>query len=272
MQLFDIDGAVARRAGSMLEVIAGFDSVHDVIVTQSLPEVARAPVVDRVALAETRLSAPVRPARLFQVGLNYDSHVAELGVPPPDRPVFAVTATGAALADPGAAITIPSSNPREIDYEAELAVVIGATAFGVTAHDAWNVVAGITASNDVSARDLQRAGLRTGDLTAGKMLPGFKPLGPGLLTTDEARTGPTPLRLAVNGTVRQSADSSELIFSVPELIEAISRDHALQAGDVIMTGSPAGVGLSTGAFLAAGDVVTITLGPLPALRNVFQAQ
>jgi 2-keto-4-pentenoate hydratase/2-oxohepta-3-ene-1,7-dioic acid hydratase in catechol pathway len=269
MQLFDVGGAVARRAGRKLEVLSGFDSLHELIVTQGLLEVAHARVVDVMSLADAHLSAPVRPTRLFQVGLNYHSHLAELGVPAPGRPLYGVAPPGTALTDPDAPISIPTANPHEIDYEAELAVVIGAPAAGVTAHDAWNVVAGITACNDVSARDLQRGGLATGDITAGKLLPGFTPLGPGLLTADEARSGPIPIQLAVNDTVRQSADSGQMIFSVPELIQAISCDHALRPGDVILTGSPGGVGLSTGTFLAPGDVVTITLGPLPPLRNTF---
>ncbi|WP_140687534.1 fumarylacetoacetate hydrolase family protein [Mycolicibacterium hodleri] len=267
-QLFDLGGAVARRAGAMLEVLGGCDSLNELIVTQSLSELEHAPAIDRVPLADVRFVAPVRPTRLFHVGLNYHSHLAELGVPTPKRPVYAVAASGAALADPDSSIRIPSSNPHEIDYEAELAVVLGASASGVVARNAWNVVAGITAANDVSARDLQRLALGTGDLTAGKMLPGFKPLGPGLLT-DAAHAGPISIRLSVNGTVRQSDDSSQMVFSVPELIEIISRDHALQPGDVILTGSPAGIGLVTSNFLHTGDVVTVTLGPLPMLRNVF---
>jgi 2-keto-4-pentenoate hydratase/2-oxohepta-3-ene-1,7-dioic acid hydratase in catechol pathway len=269
MQLFDVGGAVARRAGMTLEVLSGFDGLHQLIVTQALPEVAHAPVIDVMPLADAHFYAPVRPTRLFQVGLNYHSHLAELGVSAPGRPLYGVAQPGASLTDPDAPISIPTANPHEIDYEAELAVVIGAPATGVRAHDAWNIVAGVTACNDVSARDLQRVGLATGDITAGKLLPGFTPLGPGLLTSDEARSGPIPIRLAVNDTVRQSADSSQMIFSVPELIQAISCDHALQPGDVILTGSPAGVGLSTGTFLAPGDVVTVTLGPLPLLRNAF---
>jgi 2-keto-4-pentenoate hydratase/2-oxohepta-3-ene-1,7-dioic acid hydratase in catechol pathway len=272
MQLFDIGGAVARRRGAMLDVLAGLDSLPEMIVAQSLSAAEHAPVIDVIPLAGTRLSGPVRPTRLIQVGLNYHSHLAELAVPAPARPIYAITPAGAAVTDPDTPITIPAANPDEIDYEAEMAVVIGATATGVAACDAWNVVAGITACNDVSARDLQRVGLGTGDLTAGKLLPGFTPLGPGLLTADEARLGRMPIRLAVNGEVRQSSDTGQMVFSVPDLIEAISRDHVLQPGDVIMTGSPAGVGLSTGAFLVPGDVVTVTLGPLPPLRSVFRAE
>ncbi len=135
----------------------------------------------------------------------------------------------------------------------------------------FDSLAGLTACNDVTARALQRAGLRNGDVTAGKMLPGFTPFGPGLLIVDELRARRLTIELAVNDEMRQSAEANQMIFSIPELIDAISHAHGLRPGDVIMTGSPAGVGSATGTYLAPGDVVTVTVAPLPSLRNVVCA-
>jgi 2-keto-4-pentenoate hydratase/2-oxohepta-3-ene-1,7-dioic acid hydratase in catechol pathway len=270
MQLFQTDHGVARRRGDALEVLAGLADLHTLIVDGSVAAAADAPVTDVVPLDGTALSAPVRPRRLIQVGLNYHSHLAEIGMPAPERPMYAITDVGDALGGPGGVVTFPAGHPDEVDHECELAVVIGAPASRVAARDAWGVVAGVTACNDVSARDIQKRGFATGDNLAGKMLPGFKPLGPGLLTADEAASGPIPLRLAVNGEVRQDTDSGQMVVPIPDLVAAITAEHDLVPGDVIMTGSPAGVGFFTGRYLVPGDVVEIWLGPLPPLRTTFE--
>jgi 2-keto-4-pentenoate hydratase/2-oxohepta-3-ene-1,7-dioic acid hydratase in catechol pathway len=166
-------------------------------------------------------------------------------------------------------IHFPADDPDQVDHECELAVVIGAHAHHVDAAHAWSVIAGVTACNDVSARGLQRAGFATGDFGAGKMLPGFKPLGPGIITADEACRGPIEIRLTVNGDQRQEADSSQMVFTIERLIEIISAEHELFPGDVLMTGSPSGVGFFTGKYLSDGDIVDVFVGSMPPLRNSF---
>jgi 2-keto-4-pentenoate hydratase/2-oxohepta-3-ene-1,7-dioic acid hydratase in catechol pathway len=271
MQLFDSDRGVLRRSGDAYEVLDGLDDLHALVVEGRLEAARTAASTGKVALDEVALRAPVRPARLFQVGLNYASHLAEIGRDAPESPMYALTEVTDQVSGPGATITFPADDQDQVDYESEIAVVVGAAAHQVPAADAWSVVAGVCACNDVSARGLQRAGFATGDLAAGKMLTGFKPLGPGLLTTDEVVDQPIGLSLTLNGEVRQQASSAEMVFSIPTLIEVISAEHELVPGDVIMTGSPAGVGIFTGRFLQPGDVVEVTCGDLPPLRNRFAA-
>jgi 2-keto-4-pentenoate hydratase/2-oxohepta-3-ene-1,7-dioic acid hydratase in catechol pathway len=270
VQLFNTDQGVARRDGDTLQLLDGLVDLHDLIVDGRLAECADAAVRATAPIEEAVLRAPVRPTRLVQVGLNYRSHLAEIGRPAPDAPMYTITDAGSSLTDPGAAIVAPADNRDQVDHECEIAVVIGAAAHNVRADDAWSVIAGLTACNDISARDLQREGLMAGNLTAGKMLAGFKPLGPGLLTGDDALGTTLPIELTVNGETRQSSTSDDMVFSIATLIEIISAEHELRAGDVIMTGSPAGVGFFSGRFLADGDVIDIVLGPLPPLRNTFK--
>lgn len=270
MQLFQTTRGVARRRGPVLELLGGLDDLPALLATGSLGSVAEAGVVDEIALPDAVLLAPVRPGRLFQVGLNYASHLAEVGLTAPDRPIFAVADAADSVSGPDAVVLLPPDHPDHVDHECEVAVVIGAPAAGVTAASAWSVIAGVTAADDVTARDVQRDGLAAGDRVAGKMLPGFTPLGPGLLTADEAAAGPLLMRLTVNGETRQETDTAEMVFGIPELVAAVSAERPLVPGDVILTGSPAGAGFTTGRYLRPGDVVEITLGPLPPLRTTFE--
>jgi 2-keto-4-pentenoate hydratase/2-oxohepta-3-ene-1,7-dioic acid hydratase in catechol pathway len=272
MQLFQTAHGVARRDGDDLVVLAGEPSLHSMIV-EGRTAAAREAAGERIiALSDAVLGAPVEPTRLIQVGLNYHSHLAEIGIPQPERMMFAVTEAGDSVNGPDASVTLPLDS-EQVDHECEIAIVVGAPASKVSATDAWSVIAGLTACNDVSARDLQRAGLATGDRTAGKLLPGFKPLGPGLLTADDARpgveSGSLAITLTVNGTQRQHAAVTDMVFPIPAIIELVSAEVDLVPGDVIMTGSPAGVGFFVGRFLGDGDVVEITLGSLPPLRTNF---
>jgi 2-keto-4-pentenoate hydratase/2-oxohepta-3-ene-1,7-dioic acid hydratase in catechol pathway len=161
---------------------------------------------------------------------------------------------------------LPAEASERVDYEGEMAVVIGRAASDVDTADAWSYIAGVTAANDVTARDIQMQGLPIGDFTTAKTFPSFKPLGPGLITGSEAR-GTLSIRTSVNGEVRQDAHTDELIFAIPDILATVSRTVALQPGDVILTGSPAGVGLMKDVFLAPGDIVEVRLGDLPPLRN-----
>jgi 2-keto-4-pentenoate hydratase/2-oxohepta-3-ene-1,7-dioic acid hydratase in catechol pathway len=161
---------------------------------------------------------------------------------------------------------LPADAPDRVDYEGEMAVVIGRAASDIDVADAWSYIAGVTAANDVTARDVQRQRLPSGDFTTAKTFPSFKPLGPGLITGSEARQT-LSIRTSVNGEVRQDASTDELIFAIPDILATVSKTVALQPGDVILTWSPAGVGLMKEVFLAPGDIVEVTLGDLPPLRN-----
>jgi 2-keto-4-pentenoate hydratase/2-oxohepta-3-ene-1,7-dioic acid hydratase in catechol pathway len=271
VQLFTTDRGVARRLGDLLQVLdVDLVGVHEAILSGRLEDLTTAPVKELLQLTDARLQLPVRPRRLVQVGLNYKSHLDEIGASRPDKPMFRVSEPGDALCGPDSTVRFPPEAPAQVDHECEIAVVIGAPAAAVAAGDAWNVVAGITACNDVSARDLQRAGFATSDYTAGKLLPGFKPLGPGLLTANEVRDRTIEISLTVNGELRQKADTSELVCPIPELIEIISAEQSLEPGDVVITGSPSGVGFFTGKFLKPGDVVDVTVANLPPLRTTFE--
>lgn len=265
------DGIARRDGDTLLLLDTELTDLHQAIVDGQLDGLDEAPVRDRIALEDATFLAPVRPQRLGQVGLNYRSHLEEVGAPEPERMIFAVSDCAAAVGGPDTVIHFPADAPDKVDHECEIAVVIGRTASNVPADEAWSVVAGITACNDVSARDLQREGIAKGDVGAGKMLPGFKPLGPGLITVDEVNSGPITISLSVNGVERQRADTSEMVFSIPEIIATMTAAHTLEPGDVVITGSPAGVGAFAGRFLADGDVVEISVGDLPPLRNTFAA-
>jgi 2-keto-4-pentenoate hydratase/2-oxohepta-3-ene-1,7-dioic acid hydratase in catechol pathway len=262
---------IGRRNGQDLDLLdTDISDLHDAVVAGELSSLADAPVRGTIALADAELLAPIRPTRLGQVGLNYRSHLEETGAPEPERMIFAISDCSDAINGPDSTIYFPDFAPDKVDHECEVALVIGTRASNVPADEAWSVIAGITACNDVSARDVQREGIARGDFGAGKMLPGFKPLGPGLVTPDEVMSGPIRLSLSVNGVERQNADTSEMVFTIPQIIETITADQTLEPGDVVITGSPAGVGAFAGRFLVDGDVVEVTVADLPPLRNTFK--
>jgi 2-keto-4-pentenoate hydratase/2-oxohepta-3-ene-1,7-dioic acid hydratase in catechol pathway len=183
-----------------------------------------------MTLAEARVLAPVSaPATVVVVGFNYRTHVAETGAALPAAPPLAVLPAGpgvtAAWNDD---VELPASAPAQVDYEGELAVVIGRPARAVRAADAWRYVGGLTVVNDLSARDVQRRAMSERDpaLGLGKLFPGFKPCGPALVTLDELGADSLDLELEtrVNGELRQRARTSELLFPIPALLEAATRD------------------------------------------------
>lgn len=195
------------------------------------------------------------PGKIIAVGLNYRSHAAELGMAVPDEPVLFMKPPSAVIAD-GEAIILPPSY-GQIDYEAELAVVIGKTARGVGVDEAAAYVLGYTCANDVTARDLQK---QDGQWTRSKSFDTFCPLGPWVESL-----APTPdslVELVLNGEVRQSAPVSDMIFSPLELVAFISGVMTLEPGDVILTGTPPGVGA-----LNAGDKVIVKIDGIGELVN-----
>lgn len=195
------------------------------------------------------------PGKIIAVGLNYRSHTAELGMELAPEPVLFMKPPSSVIG-PGGAIVLPGAS-RQVDYEAELAIVIGKTARKVTVDEAASHVLGYTCANDVTARDLQRL---DGQWTRSKSFDTFCPLGPWLETRPPAPE--SKVELFLNGARRQSATISDMIFSPLELVAFISGVMTLNRGDVILTGTPLGVG-----GMKAGDEVTVRIDGIGELTN-----
>jgi 2-keto-4-pentenoate hydratase/2-oxohepta-3-ene-1,7-dioic acid hydratase in catechol pathway len=216
-----------------------------------------------------KLLAPVEPRDILCVGLNYKKHAAESGAEPPVHPVLFLKNSGA-VQNPGDPIVLPRKlRSDEVDYECELAVVIGKRCHNVARADALAHVLGYTCANDVSARDWQKKG-GGGQWCRGKTFATFCPLGPALVTTDEI---PDPnqlgIRTILNGAAMQDWHTSDMIFDVPTLIEFLSASMTLNPGTVILTGTPHGVGFARTppVFLQPGDSVTIEIDAIGQLTN-----
>ena len=199
---------------------------------------------------------PTDPTKIVCIGRNYADHAAELGNDVPDRPLLFLKPPNA-LAGHGDTVTVPAGKDR-IDWEAELAVVIGEQCKAVDADDAMDVVAGFTCMNDVSNRDDQN---REQNWVRGKAFDNAAPLGPVTATPDEVPADAS-VELRVNGETKQSSDRGHLIFDVPTLIEEITTYLTLEAGDVIATGTPEGVGA-----LANGDTVEVEVEGVGTLEH-----
>lgn len=201
-----------------------------------------------------RLALP-SPGKIIAVGLNYRSHAAELGMTVPDEPILFMKPPSALIGD-GEAIVLPPG-AGQVDYEAELAVVIGKRARSVTAAEAPGFILGYTCANDVTARELQA---KDGQWTRSKSFDTFCPVGPAVETGTPA---PEALvELVLNGEVRQSAPLSDMIFPPLQLVEFISGIMTLEPGDVILTGTPPGVGA-----LASGDMAAVRVAGVGVLEN-----
>lgn len=206
-------------------------------------------------LDAVRLLAPVIPSKVIGIGRNYADHAAEMGGTAPAQPLMFLKPT-TALIGPDEPIVLPPES-TEVHYEAELAVVIGRLCRRVAAADAASVILGYTCGNDVTARDLQRS---DGQWTRAKGFDTFCPLGP-WIDTELDPSGVT-VECELNGVTVQSASTSTLIHGIPALIEAVSAVMTLLPGDVILTGTPAGVGA-----IASGDEVAVTVSGLGTLVN-----
>lgn len=216
-----------------------------------------------------RLLAPIVPADILCIGLNYREHAKESNSSIPTHPMLFIKA-GNTLNHPGAPVHVPRRSSM-IDYEGELAVVIGRDAKHVSKADALNYVLGYTIANDVSARDWQREkSLGGGQFARGKSFDGFCPLGPDLVTADEiANPNALAIRTMLNGEVMQNSTTADMIFDVPTLIESLSSTMTLRAGSVILTGTPSGVGFARTppVWLKAGDTIAIEIEKLSRLEN-----
>lgn len=226
-------------------------------------------VTERV-VAVGELLAPVEPVTIFGIGLNYRKHTEQLGLALVERPLVFMK-SGNTVQRPGGVIEIPRMLASEaVDYEGELAVVIGKTCKNATRENALSFVLGYTVANDVSARDWQFK-LGGGQFCQGKSFDTFCPLGPVLVTVDElGDAGELKLETTVNGVVRQEGSTADLIFDVRELIVFLSASKTLLPGTVILTGTPGGAGhtMKPPVYLKAGDVVSVTIEGIGTLTNV----
>jgi acylpyruvate hydrolase len=221
-------------------------------------------------MSSVRLLAPVPdPEKIICLGLNYRDHAEESCAEIPAAPMWFGTFANSLIGS-GQEIVLPAAHPDYVDYEAELAVVIGRRGTRIDAADALSHVAGAMPFNDVSARDLQ---LQNTLWTSGKALDTFAPCGPALVTLDEAGDlGSLGLRTKINGKLVQEGTTANLIFSVAESIAWLSRTMTLEPGDIIATGTPAGVGGPQGIFLRDGDTVEVEVDGLGTLSNPVRAE
>ena len=213
---------------------------------------------DVARLDSVRLLSPVDPPKIICVGLNYVSHIAEMELEQPEFPMLFMK-PHTAITHPGDPIVYPKGGV-EVEYEAELTAVIGKTARRVSEHEASDYVLGYTCANDVTQRAIQRAEMAKGAMLVSKGFDTFCPLGP-VIDTD---VDPSNLDLSarVNGETRQSGNTSDLLFGVAKLVSYASEAMTLVPGDVILTGTPAGVGP-----IAPGDVVEVEVEGIGVLRN-----
>lgn len=248
---------------------AALETVHEIATVAAT---SGALATRLIPFDEVELLAPVpRPGKVVAVAVNYRSHGTEQDREPPDHPVLFAKLT-TAVVGPGAEIRWDPRLTQAVDYEAELAVVIGRTCRRVDVAHALDYVLGYTCLDDVSARDLQYADRR---FMRAKSLDTFCPMGPWLVTPDEVGDPQTlRLRCLVNGDVRQDASTADMVFGIAELISFSSQAFTLEPGDVIATGTPAGVGWfrEPPLMLHEGDEVTVEIEHIGRLTNVCREE
>ncbi|MBS1821187.1 MAG: fumarylacetoacetate hydrolase family protein [Acidobacteria bacterium] len=271
---FSKKDSTARTPGVLVgeEVVdltgMGFPDVLSIVEggDRALAEIsAKLDKAPHLSLAAVKLLAPIRPPRIFCIGLNYARHAAESKMAVQKVPTVFMKLTSSVVG-PGVPVVLPkiSSQP---DYEAEFAVVVGKPGYQISASEWKKYVFGYTIVNDVSARDIQ---LATSQWTLGKSFPTFTPLGPSIVSADEvADPHALAISLTIDGETLQSSNTSDLIFKLPELIEHISHLTPLEAGDVISTGTPEGVGLgrTPQRWLKPNEEMVVTIEKLGSLRN-----
>lgn len=223
----------------------------------------------RIARADVRLLAPVPdPEKIICMGLNYRDHAEEAHQEIPEHPRWFAKFANSLIGD-GEPIVLPAAHPDFVDYEAELAVVIGRRCHAVPEDEALDCVAGAMPLNDVSARDLQ---LQNPLWTSGKAIDTFAPCGPALVTLDEiGDLGDLAVRTRVDGELLQDGSTKEMIFGVAETVAWLSRTMTLEPGDIVATGTPAGVGAFQGRFLRDGQTVEVEIEGLGAVSNPIRA-
>jgi 2-keto-4-pentenoate hydratase/2-oxohepta-3-ene-1,7-dioic acid hydratase in catechol pathway len=259
------------RDGSVVDAWDALDgegpTIRDLLISGRLGELEAADGPG-TPLAEVRLHPPVPdPEKIIGIGLNYTDHAAEARIDPPPSPTFFAKFANALRAD-GVTVALPASS-QKVDYEAEVAFVVGRRARDVSEADAIEYLAGYTLLNDLSARDLQFA---TPQWMPGKVFDGSAPCGPAIVTPDEA--GPADaigIALDLNGERMQEDTTAGLIFSIPQLVAHLSSLMTLEPGDIVSTGTPAGVGgaRDPSVWLRPGDEVVVSSPQLGRLRTTI---
>jgi 2-keto-4-pentenoate hydratase/2-oxohepta-3-ene-1,7-dioic acid hydratase in catechol pathway len=262
------DAGSGPRAGVLRggdRVVEAGRSLRHLIAVSRLAEPSDA---EEIPLSDVQLLPPIpNPDKIICIGLNYRSHAEEAGVEAPETPTFFAKFRNALVAD-GSEVALPAASGK-VDYEAEVAFVIGRRAKDVSEPDALDHVAGYMLLNDLSARDLQFA---TPQWMPGKVFDGSAPCGPALVTPDEAgAVDQIAFALDLNGERMQEASTSDLIFSAAELVERLSRWMTLEAGDIVSTGTPSGVGSvrQPRVWLKPGDEISITSPTLGELLTTI---
>ncbi|WP_263357407.1 fumarylacetoacetate hydrolase family protein [Acidicapsa ligni] len=255
-------GYLLEATSEVADLSSSFSDTLAVISSAARPATPAA----KLPLADVKLHAPLaNPPRIFCIGLNYRDHAIESKMELPKFPVVFFKMVPSIIAS-GENIVLPSIT-QEPDYEAEFAVVLGKGGYRIPAYSAMDHVYGYTVLNDVSARDIQ---FSTSQWSLSKSLPTFCPLGPAIVTADEiADPHALDIQLSIDGEVLQHSNTRELIFRIPELIEYISSITELLPGDIISTGTPAGVGLgrTPKRWLKAGETVTVSIEGLGQIVN-----
>ncbi|WP_342357780.1 fumarylacetoacetate hydrolase family protein [Rhodococcus qingshengii] len=217
------------------------------------------------------LGAPVpEPRQIFAIGLNYADHARETGLPAPEYPVV-FTKFVTSLSGPLTSVILPSGT---VDYEAELVAVVGKTARAIDADEAWDYIAGLMVGQDLSERDVQTRGGASAQWSLGKSLPGFSPCGPALVSLDEVENRENMvISCRVGDEILQDSETSELIFTIPDLVSYLSHILPLLPGDLIFTGTPAGVGIgrTPKRFLRAGETLVTEIAGLGCIETRFVA-
>ncbi|MDD5474936.1 MAG: fumarylacetoacetate hydrolase family protein [Syntrophales bacterium] len=228
---------------------------------------SRPTITNRVVTVK-RLLAPLAPTLIYAIGLNYRRHADETGASYPDRPVLFMKATTSVIGH-GETILLPLAGPDEVDYEAELAIVIGKKGKNISAAEAEEYIFGYCCANDISARDWQLR-KQKGQWVRAKSFDTFCPLGPAVVTRDEIDT-PNDLRIRtlINGRSFQDSTTADMLFNVYEIVSDLSSSVTLLPGAVILTGTPEGVGFTRTppVFLAPGDEVSIQIEGIGELTN-----
>ena len=264
--ILDISQTCQDLPGDMRSLLRTLDGDYSVLASLA----SSAPRESRIPLSEVTFGPVIaNPEKILCIGLNYRDHAAEAGLPLPDSPtVFAKYSN--TLIGSGECIRLPGST-SQVDYEAELAFVVGRRAKNVPVEEALTYVAGYTAMNDVTARDFQ---MRTSQWTLGKCFDTFAPLGPYLVTNEEIQDPHAlSIRLSIGDEILQDSSTANLVFQVPELVAQLSSVMTLEPGDVVSTGTPAGVGYTRKPprFLRSGEIVRVEIAGLGVLENCVRS-
>lgn len=268
----DLEDAYFSYLPETIEDLINLGSEGVLILATALEKHRETPIAVPYNLSEVVLEAPFRPHRnIFCVGKNYREHIAEFDKTggEPEHPIF-FTKLPNTITPPNGVIPLHPQATSEVDYEGELAIIIGKRGTNITEDEVNDYIFGYTIINDVTARDLQR---RHSQWFLGKSLDGFCPMGPAILINDK-QTKDFEIRTYVNSELRQSGTTEDLIFSIPTLISTLSRGLTLEPGDIIATGTPSGVGVGFNPprFLQEDDVVSITIPGIGTLTNTVQLE